>query len=70
MGNLKAGETRKILKIVGPQAWVERLRELGFLEDSHVTFIGKSPLGNPYIFRNSETSVCLREEEVSCLMFE
>lgn len=58
----------KELKVTGKQR--RRLLDLGFIKDTQVKVIRKSPLGDPTAYLIRKSLVALRKEEASNLLVE
>ncbi|MBY0369475.1 FeoA domain-containing protein [bacterium] len=60
--------TRSLLRALeGPSVLVERLYEIGFLPGEEFVFLGRAPLGGPWLFQVRGITVALRIEEAQCL---
>lgn len=58
----------KELKVTGKQR--RRLLDLGFIKDTQVKVIRKSPLGDPTAYLIRKSLIALRKEEASNLLVE
>ena len=47
-----------------------RLLDLGFVKNAEIMVLQKSPLGDPVVYRVSETTVALRKEESAKILGE
>ena len=68
LGDLRKGEEGILDAIELPEAEARRLMELGFLPGALVGAAGRSPFGDPRIFRVDGSEVALRRETASHLI--
>ncbi len=68
LDDLVKGEEGFLDSIELPEAESRRLMELGFLPGTLVVAAGRSPFGDPRIFRVDGSEVALRRETAACLM--
>jgi ferrous iron transport protein A len=65
LDELPAGTRARIASIVGDDALVQRLMELGVLEGEEVEVVGYAPLGDPMEVRLADTRLSLRRHEAA-----
>ena len=67
LDQLSAGQSARIEKLVGSDAIVQRLYEMGFLEGETIEVIGVAPLGDPIEVRLNDCRLSLRRSEAARL---
>lgn len=63
LAELSEGESLKVTKISGDEAFVRRLLDLGLIEGAVVDCVGKSPFGEPKAYRVRGCVLALRWQE-------
>lgn len=65
LDQLQVGQRGRITQIQGQDALVQRLMEMGVLEDEEVELIGFAPLGDPLEIRLGDSRLSLRRSEAA-----
>jgi ferrous iron transport protein A len=65
LDTLKAGERGWVEEVVGDDALVQRLMEMGLLEGCEVEVLGFAPLGDPMEVRLRDFRLSLRRNEAA-----
>ncbi len=65
LDQLQVGHRAKIEAIEGTDAIVQRLYEMGLLEDEEVEVVGFAPLGDPMEIRLRDYRLSLRRQEAA-----
>lgn len=65
LDQLKIGERGIIAAMVGPDAVVQRLMEMGLTEGEEVELVRRAPLGDPIEIRIRDYDLSLRASEAS-----
>jgi ferrous iron transport protein A len=63
LADLKPGDERTVLSVVGSDAIAQRLSDLGFVPGTPVRVVRRAPLGDPVAFRMRDTTLCLRRAQ-------
>ncbi len=62
---LRLGQRARITSLEGNDALVQRLLEMGLLEDTEVEVVGFAPLGDPMEIRVGDYRLSLRRSEAA-----
>jgi Fe2+ transport system protein FeoA len=65
LDELRLGQRARIISLQGSDALVQRLMEMGLLEDTEVEVIGFAPLGDPIEIRVGDYRLSLRRSEAA-----
>jgi Fe2+ transport system protein FeoA len=65
LDQLRPGQRARVLALQGEDALVQRLLEMGLLEDEEVEVIGFAPLGDPMEIRLRDYRLSLRRSEAA-----
>jgi ferrous iron transport protein A len=65
LSELKAGQCGRIDEVLGDDALVQRLMEMGLLEGAEVEVLGFAPLGDPMEVRLRDYRLSLRRTEAA-----
>lgn len=67
LDQLRAGQRAVITAVRGTPGLVQRLLEMGVLEDEPVEVVGFAPLGDPMEIRLRDYRLSLRRGEAACV---
>ena len=67
---MKENETGRIVKIKGVAEINRRLRDMGLVQGTEVTIIGRAPLYDPVHIRIRDNSLTLRNNEAEVIVVE
>jgi len=70
LSNLKAGQSAVVSRLPGNEALAMRLREMGLLRGTTVTFLRSAPLGDPMEFRLRGFELSIRRADAAQVMAE
>jgi ferrous iron transport protein A len=65
LDQLRIGQHGRVEEVVGDDALVQRLMEMGLLEGTEVEVLGFAPLGDPMEVRLSDYRLSLRRNEAA-----
>jgi len=65
LDQLKQGQRARIESLVGDDAILQRLMEMGLLEDEEIEVVGFAPLGDPMELRLRDYRLSLRRSEAA-----
>ena len=65
LDKMKVGECGRVDDVLGDDALVQRLMEMGLLEGTEVEVLGFAPLGDPMEVRLSDYRLSLRRNEAA-----
>jgi ferrous iron transport protein A len=67
---LKVGQRARVTAVQGEDGLVQRLLEMGLLDDEEVEVIGFAPLGDPMEILLRDYRLSLRRREAACVTVE
>jgi len=70
LDTLQPGESATIISIEADAKMKLHLMELGFVENSTITFLMTTPFGDPNIYALRGTSIALRKSEAQCVRIQ
>ncbi|MFI0348327.1 MAG: ferrous iron transport protein A [Chthoniobacterales bacterium] len=70
LSKLQIGETASIYRLPQAQVLANRLREMGLLRGTEITFVRKAPMGDPLEFRLRGYSLSLRGNDAEQVLVE
>lgn len=70
LDQLRPGQRGRITAIHGDDALVQRLMEMGLLENEEVEVVGVAPLGDPIEIRLGDYRLSLRRREAARVQIE
>jgi Fe2+ transport system protein FeoA len=65
LDQLRPGQRGRIVALAGQDALIQRLMEMGLLEDAEVEVLGFAPLGDPVEIRLGDYRLSLRRNEAA-----
>jgi Fe2+ transport system protein FeoA len=65
LDEFRPGQRVRVVAVGGPDALVQRLLEMGLLEDQEVEIVGYAPLGDPIEIRLGDYRLSLRRSEAA-----
>ncbi len=65
LDQLKVGQLGRVEEVLGEDALVQRLMEMGLLEGAEIEVLGFAPLGDPMEVRLSDYRLSLRRNEAA-----
>ena len=70
LSELQPGETASICQLPEGQVLANRLREMGVLRGTEITFVRKAPMGDPLEFRLRGYSLSIRRVDAEQVLIE
>ena len=70
LDRLTPGQSATVVEVAGEPALVQRLAEMGLLDDEVVEFVGRAPLGDPVEVRVGNTRLSLRAADAAGVTVE
>ena len=67
LSELAPGERAVVLHVEKSGAIGDRLLDMGFLPNTHVSLIRRAPMGDPGVYELRGYQLCLRRSEASCI---
>lgn len=64
LGSLMPGESARVRKVVPEGSVTRRLQDLGVIENTTVTCVGISPMGDPKAFLIRGAVIALRNKDI------
>jgi ferrous iron transport protein A len=65
LDQLRPGQKARVLALLGDAALVQRLMELGVIEEEELEVVGFAPLGDPMEIRLGNSRLSLRRREAA-----
>jgi ferrous iron transport protein A len=65
LNELRAGERGRVERVLGDDALVQRLMEMGLMDGEEVEVVGFAPLGDPMEIRLRDYRLSLRRNEAA-----
>jgi Fe2+ transport system protein FeoA len=65
LADLRPGQRGRVLAVRGGDALVQRLMDLGVIEDTELEVVGFAPLGDPMEIRLGDSRLSLRRQEAA-----
>lgn len=66
--DLPVGAEALLKDLRGPENYLRRLHELGFISGAEIFCINRISFGGPILFKTGNVTVALRREEAECLI--
>lgn len=70
LSNLPIGTNGKVIALTAKGSVRRRMLDLGFVQNTHVLAVRKSPAGDPIAYKVRGAIVALRKEEASNVLIE
>ena len=70
LDELTAGQRGRVEEVLGDDALVQRLMEMGLMEGEEVEVVGFAPLGDPMEIRLGNARLSLRRQEAAGIAVE
>lgn len=68
LSSLKPGESARVRELVSAGSIVRRMQDFGLVENTRVTCVGQSPMGDPKAFLIRGAVIALRNKDIQKIL--